>query len=63
VNRAYVFRLAESITTVRVMSVGALNVLRVHRRAGFTLGAFSRFRVDELRWAADALRAALNLSA
>jgi hypothetical protein len=52
----------DTIHAVRVRSVGTFNILKVQRHGGFPLGAFSRFRPDELQWAADALRAALNLS-
>lgn len=53
---------ADTITVVHVRSIGAENMLRVHRRGGFPLGAFSRCRREELLWIADALRAALGLT-
>jgi hypothetical protein len=52
---------SDRITAVRVQSVGTLNLLRVRRRGGFPLGAFSRCRREEVDWAADAIRAALGL--
>jgi hypothetical protein len=52
---------ADTITAVRVRALGIDNMLKIHRRGGFPLGAFSRCRPEELHWAADVIRAALGL--
>jgi hypothetical protein len=50
---------AETITSITLFRLGRSTMLRVHRKYGFRLGAFSHHTPESLEWVADALRAAV----